>query len=58
MIYSQVEGVYKEKIGDAKITSISFTDVKFPEETFSQMMHFLTERMTEDDLQKLVFDKV
>ena len=30
----------------------------FPEETLSQMMHFLLERMKKDDLRGLIFDQI
>ena len=64
MIYDQVELVYKEKIlgtdedQGTEIDSIAFSDMQFPEETLSQMLHFLLERMQKNVLKTLTFENI
>lgn len=50
--------MYDERIGDSEIDCMAFSDIYFPEETLSQLLHFLLERMGKGWLRKLNFDRI
>ena len=45
LIYDRVEHMYDKRIGDSEFDCLAFSDIYFPEETLSQLLHFLLERM-------------